>query len=382
MLAVLLCSLLAAADDKPAIECVQPDRGTGTSAAVILDDSPLVHTGQLFLPQNPRTADAGKQLTGLLDRLAHDLKAFNSSLDRVVKLNVHIARPGDLSAVHKTLAARFDGKHKPAVCVSVGTPAMRGVLVSLDAVAASQSTPTQVELTTARDAAYSVMPAGPVYYVAGQAEDGKTLAEATRKTLESLKTTLAHYKRDLGHVAQIKAFVSDMTRVADVRAEIEKVFGEGKVPPVVLIEWTMKTPIEIELIATADPEAKKEKDAIDYLTPPKMTPSPVYSRVARINHGRRIYTSGIYGCGKDGETQVNDVFEQLNAILKATKSDLKHLAKATYLVETDDSSQQLNAQRPKYYDPKRPPSASKAAIAATGKKGCGLIVDMIAVQKP
>jgi enamine deaminase RidA (YjgF/YER057c/UK114 family) len=381
MLAVMLCSLLAA-DGKQGIECIQPDRVTGTSAAVVLDESALVHTGQIFPPRTPRTAAAGKQLTALLDRLASDLKAFHSSIDRVVKLNIHIARPADLPAIHKTLAARFAGKHKPAVCVSVGTPAVPGALVSLDAVAASQGTPTQVELTTAADAAFSVMPAGPVYYVAGQAENGKTLAEATRKTLESLKTTLAHYKREPRHVAQIKAFVSDMSKVAGARAEVEKLFGEGKVPPVVLVEWTMKTPIEIELIVSAEAAAKKEKDAIAYLTPPKMTPSPVYSRVARINHGRRIYTSGIYGCGKDGEAQVKDFFDRLSTILKATKSDLKHLAKATYLVETDDASQQLNALRPKYYDPNRPPSASKAAIAATGKKGCGLIVDMIAVQKP
>jgi enamine deaminase RidA (YjgF/YER057c/UK114 family) len=110
-----------------------------------------------------------------------------------------------------------------------------------------------------------------------------------------------------------------------------------------------------------------------------MTASPIFSRVARINHGKRVYTSGLTGAGKDGAAEVKDVFAQLGAILKKHGSDFRHLAKATYYVANDDVSKQLNLLRPDYYDPKRPPAASKAPVRGTGRKGSGLVLDMIAV---
>ena len=61
---------------------------------------------------------------------------------------------------------------------------------------------------------------------------------------------------------------------------------------------------------------------------------------------------------------------------------VKFLVKAPYYVSADEPSRQLNAQRPRYYDPKRPPAASKATVAGTGRKGRGITLDMIAVAAP
>ena len=77
---------------------------------------------------------------------------------------------------------------------------------------------------------------------------------------------------------------------------------------------------------------------------------------------------------------MKDFFARLDRVLKRTNSDVQHLAKATYLVSDEDASKQLNIQRLKLYDPKRPPAASKAGVRATGEKDCGLVVDMIAVS--
>jgi enamine deaminase RidA (YjgF/YER057c/UK114 family) len=363
---LLVCSLLAA--EKPVISCIESDPKTGSSLAVVLDEAPLAHTTQLFGSSKER--DAGRQLSGLLDQLSKELEGVKSGLDQVVKLNIHLARSSDMAAVQKTLARRFAGKHKPAVCFSIGTPAQSGTLVSLDAVAIAGVTEDKPNMR--------ILPAGPVLYVSGQAESGLTLVRATRRTLESLRATLEHFGRDDSHIIQIKAFVNPMEKIADVRKEIVSFYGKDKAPPVVLVEWTAKDSIEIELIASA--KKSKSKEWLDYLTPPNMTSSPVFSRVTRINQGRRIYTSGIPGIGKDGEAQVKDFFVRLEKVLKATKSDLRHMAKATYLVSTEESSKQLNMQRLKVYDAKRPPAASKAGVVATGVKDCGLVVDLIAVE--
>ena len=41
----------------------------------------------------------------------------------------------------------------------------------------------------------------------------------------------------------------------------------------------------------------------------------------------------------------------------------------------------LNELRPKFYDPKRPPAASKAFVPGVGLAGPSLMIDMIAVQR-
>ncbi len=73
------------------------------------------------------------------------------------------------------------------------------------------------------------------------------------------------------------------------------------------------------------------------------------------------------------------MLEQLKATLAKAGSDLNHLVKATYYVSSDGTSKALNELRPRYYDPKRPPSASKALVAGVGREGRALALNMIAV---
>jgi hypothetical protein len=62
----------------------------------------------------------------------------------------------------------------------------------------------------------------------------------------------------------------------------------------------------------------------------------------------------------------------------ASKAQRAHLAAAS----TDEASRKLNELRPKYYDPKRPPAASKAMVTGVGADGKSVTLDMIAVAAP
>jgi len=78
------------------------------------------------------------------------------------------------------------------------------------------------------------------------------------------------------------------------------------------------------------------------------------------------------------------VFAQLQQLLDSTGSDLRHLAKATYYVSDDDrtagsSSAMLNKLRPEYYDPERPPAASKVRVHGVALVDRTLTMDIIAV---
>jgi len=101
------------------------------------------------------------------------------------------------------------------------------------------------------------------------------------------------------------------------------------------------------------------------------------------NRGPTLYVSGLYGTrAKDAEAEIQQIFATLEGLLKKGGSDFRHLAKATYYVSTPEASQKLNDLRPRYYDPRRPPSASKAIVAGVGVERRSVTLDMIAVPAP
>jgi len=229
----------------------------------------------------------------------------------------------------------------------------------------------------------ALLPSGAKMYISGMA-DTNSLPEATRKTLEKLVTALGQLGGTKADIVQLKAFLEPVSEVAAVRGEIIDFFG-GSAPPVVFVEWISSSPnppIEIELIAAANGSFAREPESVSFLTPAGTTSTKVYSRVARVNHGKLIYTSGLYGMKSlDATGQVREIFSSLGEILKRTGSDFEHLAKATYYVSDNDASNKLNDIRPEFYNPQRPPAASKAKVKSVGVPGKTVMLDMIAVTK-
>jgi enamine deaminase RidA (YjgF/YER057c/UK114 family) len=153
---------------------------------------------------------------------------------------------------------------------------------------------------------------------------------------------------------------------------------------VAFVEWISPAPnppIEIELIAGGGGDFSKEPEPVSFLTPPGTTTSKVFSRVARVNHGKIIYVSGLYGMkAQYADGQVREIFASLGEILKKTGSDFANLAKATYYVSDDAASDGLNKIRPEFYNSQRPPSASKAKVKAVGPPGKSVTFDVIATS--
>jgi enamine deaminase RidA (YjgF/YER057c/UK114 family) len=250
--------------------------------------------------------------------------------------------------------------------------------IALDAVATTSST----ALGDVRHLnGASMLPAGSRLYVSGQAEKGETLRVATRKTLESLTATLKYCRRSDADVVQIKCFLQPMVSVAEVQDEIARYFGNDKVPPTSFVEWrSTSTPIEIELVAWGGPANNDAKEPIEFITPPGMTASPVFSRVVRVNRGGTIFIGDLPSATTGTpEGQLQASFDALGKLLAKTGSDFKHLVKATYYVTDDEISKAHNAIRPKFFDPARPPAASKAMVNITGHPGSRYVMDMIAV---
>ncbi|MFM7833380.1 MAG: RidA family protein, partial [Planctomycetaceae bacterium] len=114
--------------------------------------------------------------------------------------------------------------------------------------------------------------------------------------------------------------------------------------------------------------------------------SPVYSRVCVVQTGALILTSGITAAEQRREQSAEAaaresaaVLENLRRIVLSAGGDFQNLVKATYYVSSDSASSSLNTVRPRFYDPERPPAASKAIVSGTGVPAAELAMDLIAV---
>ena len=358
------------------IHHVESNARTGSSAAVLADDVPLLHTTQIFAAADERKS-LDQQVESLFARLETELKYRSAGFADLVKLNFYVASNEAAAAVRKKLAVTFTKEERPAVSFVVTKLPADNALVAVDAVAAlPKSTAGEV----CRGPLSAIMPKGERIYVSGQAEPG-TLPEATKKTLESLSRTLKEYGRSDQDIVQLKCFVQPMESAGLVKEEIARHFAGQKVPPVSYVEWKSSSPIEIELVAWGGSAAEKPAaEPIEYLTPAGFKASPLYCRVARIHGGGAIYFSELSADSKaDTAGQVQQPFDRLKLLLEKTGSDYKHLAKATYYVTDDEINKAHNEIRPKFYDPARPPAASKAVVAGTGAEGVRYVMDMIAV---
>ena len=77
---------------------------------------------------------------------------------------------------------------------------------------------------------------------------------------------------------------------------------------------------------------------------------------------------------------------ELKNLGPTTARDLAEVGVATYAelqeVGPVDAWHRLNELRPKFYDPDRPPAASKAVVPGVGAEGRSIVIDMIAVKAP
>lgn len=383
----MVFSARVAAQDSEIVRFIGPNPETGSSLAVVVHKSGLIHTGQLFpLDKEGKVVDKSARgqaddLLGQLSSAVEKAAGQNPQGSRLCKCNVYVTDLESVADIQEAFAKKYSSTHRPAVSYVVTKLPHKGCLVAMDGVAAHSEiagkSPRIHPLGDHPPAVATVSPHGSLIYIAGQAEKGETLAAATKNTLESLKRTVEYLGCELTDVVHVKSFLSPMSQVAEAQSEFSNFFANIPTPPSSWVEWT--TPlIEIEMVVWKKKD--KSQPAVEFITPPGMTSSPVFSRVAKVNSDRIIYTSGLYArMQTDAAGEVTDIFEQLGGVLKETGSDWKHLAKATYYCSTNDTSAKLNELRPKYYDPSRPPSASKALVNGVGRAARGLTIDMIVV---
>lgn len=383
--AILLC-LAVATQPEPQIQ----RHGTSFSDSVVLvDNAALAHTAQLIADQRDH-GSLDQEISDVLEQLSALLQDLGSSKSDLVKLNLYALDDQTTDEAMKVLSTWCPVDARPAV-TTVRTALPGGRKFAIDAVfVARQQTAAKIVShrfgndaagRSHRQARLSVLPRGDAVYISGRAEPGD-LATATRSTLQALAETLQFLDLSRSDVVRVKCFLQPISQVETVDREIAAFFAESGVPAVSHVQWIPggSRPIEIEMVAAA-PTAEST-DTVSFLTPPGLKASPVFSRVARIHGNRRIYMSGLVSQQPgDGGSQVHSIFQQLIRRLRPVRSNLRHLAKATYYVADADASSQLNLIRPHYYDPERPPAASKAMILGTGIPDRTISVDIIAAPE-
>jgi enamine deaminase RidA (YjgF/YER057c/UK114 family) len=367
------------------LKYIDPSTQSGSSAAVIVDAVPLVHTAQIF-PFNTKGELTGKddiraQLQQVFSNAAIILNSAESDLDQLVKLNIHISNQKSIPAIEQLLAVKFKGKHKPAVTY-ITQQLWNGAAIAVDMVAISQKKVSKVQYIAknyGNDVTNmaAILPQGGVTYISGQAIKGN-LQEGTNGTLQQLDASLKYLGMSRQDVVQIKAYLNNTADIGVVKKGLAAYFLAEAIPPIVYVEWISKEyEIEIELIA-ASPAATTMRDStITFLDLPGMVHSPLYSKVVQVNRGKKIYFSGLYGNTRgNAQVQTEELFASLKKLLKTTGSDFTHLVKATYFHNDTAGSTALGVVRLLYYDPNRAPAATKAQLKAI-LPGKNIGVDMI-----
>jgi enamine deaminase RidA (YjgF/YER057c/UK114 family) len=391
-----------AAEDNPAqdtpgreisdssVQYLPLDAPAGMSQAVVVQGQPLVHTRQLLpLDHEGNLVGEGsvdKQIEQVLNNLDAVLNASGSGLGKLVRLNVYAIAPPTVDRVREQLSKRLEPDVRPAITAVLTPMPHRKAMVAVDAVAVAAETGPAVSLQRCEAVAgdqdcadAAVMPRGGVAYLSGVPAEGGLAVSAVNKSMATLWKTLEQLQLSPAQVVQLKVFLRPATSAKDVLRELKKFFPDQITPPVVFVEWIALAPVEIELIA-ALPLTDKPAQSVQYHNPPDVRPLPTFSRVTLVRSERQIYVSGLFArsAGR-GEDQARDLFDQLKTILDQTGSDMLHLAKATYYVCDDDAGRGFDRVRPQFFDPQRPPAASKVMVYGVGQAGRTLTMDMIAV---
>lgn len=370
---------------------VDSSAATGSSGAVVVDEAPLTHTGQIF-PFNKKGDLVGKgdislQLKQVFKNTEVVLNETGSAITNVVKINVHTSSSSFIPEIQKHFAKVFSGKTKPAVTY-ITYKLWNGADVGIDVIAVSGNNEKKVQYhqpgslyKTNLHVQAAILPKGGVTYISGQADKGDLLT-GTRGTLKQLDASLKQMGMDKTDVVQLKAYMSTISDIAIVEKEMAEYFKDTTVPPIIYAEWVShEYPIEIELIAASPAADAKRDSAITYVHFPWMVHSPVYSKATQVNYGKKIYISGLYGVTpNDANAQTQELFLMLKQLLNATGSDFTHLVKATYFHTDAAASTALYNTRLKYYDHNRAPGATKAMLKEM-PAGKSISFDMIGVVR-
>ena len=377
---------------------------SGSSQVVVVEGAALAHTAQMF------PLDAQGKLVGaesveaqtrqVLANLQKALALVGSSLEDLVRLEIHVTSAQATEKVQKVLAEQFTGQTKPTVNWVLTPLAVQGALVAADGVAVarlekgsvSQSPSLAGEVVRKHSsdlaglptaAHVAVLPASGAVYLSGQPEKGDPV-QAAKKSLETLLAMLGQMGLGPEHVVRVKVFLGPMDQAEAVQKELIALWGKQIAPPMSVVQWKSSAPVEIELVAADPPKPEQSVEKpVHYYNPPGEKPSPRFSRAARVRSSKIIYIGTLASPQPaKGDQQVEAIFAQLEKLLAANGSDLRHLVKATYYCADSASSKALDAIRSKIFDPKRPPAASKAMVSGVAIPDRTVVLDMIAVPKP
>ena len=184
--ALVTCAVLAAPGSGAAQDVRLRAIGTDAARAVVVQQGALVHTA-LLLPEDAEgrlmgEGDVQLQASRVLENLQTALSAARTSVDHLVRLHVYLSDASATPAIERVLAKRFAGEHKPAVTFVETAPVRKGVLVAMDAIAATASRANQARperlvvpglAKQARNGAHvAVQPPGPFASVSGLRSPG------------------------------------------------------------------------------------------------------------------------------------------------------------------------------------------------------------------
>lgn len=363
----------------------------GALPVIRIPDLALLYTPQFIAfngdDEKLENSDLGKQLTNVLRQVEIVINASNLTLGRLVRLNICITRDEDRVVV-QALLARHLPKVTPTLTFVRGKLSHPAAKVAMDGVCVTGSDWKDANQAFQRASLLGrrllkrvtgwQLPGARVY-ISAQGAKAKTIADATRMTMKQLGQTLGHMGLGWTNVVRVKSFMHSMESVPRIKMEISSWFPFGPTPPLVFVESMSESAIQIELIVNAGPP-RKDGELVEDITPPGMESMPVATRAVRVNRGKLIFSSSVFGPTDRGmENEVREIFYELERSMKVFGGDMKHLAKANCYLGTDESAKALSVVNPDFCDSQLSPAIAKARVKGVGLPGHSISIDLIGV---
>ena len=324
-----------------------------------------VETARLEFLVSPMT---GKGLLSAQVREA--LKSLKSQArgGQIVKLRAFVAGTGDLRRVPAIVSEEFTEKRLPLPAVStiqVGLLPMEGAQVVVEAVVAAKK---------------PVNPHG-LGLLSGMGGYGK---EEPDNVLPMLDRALADLTKasqlagsQKGDVVKVTCMLSSLTQVNEVRSRVAAAFPAAGFTAFQAQRGHGAALAECEGVVRL---AKAPAEAVQFLNPADMAPSPRFSKFVLVNAPRLVLTGSQVAFNFE-ENDVRLAFQRMAKVLEAQKTGMKQVVFSNLYPISNRVLEMARKVRFEFFDTAKPPASTALVFEGLPSMDASLGIELIAVPQ-
>jgi enamine deaminase RidA (YjgF/YER057c/UK114 family) len=202
------------------------------------------------------------------------------------------------------------------------------------------------------------------------------VAPLADQSLARLKTALAGAQVEAADVVRVTCFLSSLGDGLKVRQQMAAAFPKASHSMVQLLRGHSRGLVECEAVGRLK---AAPAEALVFLNPSGLEPSPNYSQVALVGPGKLVL-SGTQMAFHGEEQDVRLAFDRLKKVVEQAGAKLGNVAMSSVYPLSQAVADKVRKVRFEFYDPKRPPASTMLIFEGLPSMDATFAVDVIAVM--